>query len=317
MDHDAHRYNNRRSGEGLRAADTDLENAFARSFEPLGERHGVRTGEANRRVSWYYGVPSTRDDERWLGYLRTAGGTVFDPPLWNSEPSDQPVELPAGNDGVPQSDIDASWSTGLDGDYVQAIIDYASGDNVYDIADGISYPCSPTFMGLPMEVRRKIYRYVLVEADVIRIMPASSTTPGITRTSRRIRGESMRVHLKENVFVLRVHSCYPIAPENFFIKDERPRHWLSRVQHLTYMWSGRHDWANLKWWLRLHHANGVHAPKAEAHHSSWVEEPCRAFVMVRLPVLKNAPWEDVRDVLELWKKSTETRHGSSGPIFWT
>lgn len=221
---------------------------------------------------WYLGIPSIKADATWLGYLRTAGGTIPGPPLAELEDSHLPAELDAGNDGIrhPDYTTNARLST-EQGDYVLACLSFASGDNIFSqVARKASRHFEPTILDLPIELRMQIFRHALVENDKIVIIRVLSVTPGLTRTNRQVREETMEIFLQENVFVLNIHDFYPVAPENFFIEKERLRHWLSKVAHLDYTWSGEHNWTNLRAWLQIHRANGVRPRRAEVCQSKWL-----------------------------------------------
>ncbi|EME42022.1 hypothetical protein DOTSEDRAFT_105810, partial [Dothistroma septosporum NZE10] len=108
-------------------------------------------------------------------------------------------------------------------------------------------------LGLPQEVRNKIYRHVLVYGRSIPITPDFCGTPGLIRTNRQLHEETMNIWLHHNIFILHVRDCCPVAPQGFFIGNKHQRHWLYQAPWLTYTWSGEHHWDNLRDWLRIYH----------------------------------------------------------------
>ncbi|KAK4613860.1 hypothetical protein CLAFUW4_09136 [Fulvia fulva] len=319
MDHDAHKYNDRRSNNDLYAAANPGRDIFERAVEPLMIAEGVPLRPANKRCSWYLGVPSVKHDTEWLSFLRTAGNTAPDPEVENARPPAEvedaqlPVELDAGDDGVAELNEDTSF-TAEEREWARDCMAFASGNSVYRIPPRASSSSTPTLMGLPQELRNQIYRLALVDINKIPITRASHTTPGLTRTSHQLREETYAIYLEENIFVLNIHDFGPVAPKTFFIGKNHQKHWLSQVACLDYTWSGEHKWANLKSWLQVYHANGVRPPRAEAGQSSWLRLPCQAFLLVE--ALKDVPWNNVSEVLEHWKIRTEIAQSGSAAFVW-
>jgi hypothetical protein len=103
-------------------------------------------------------------------------------------------------------------------------------------------------LGLPGELRNRIYRYALVQHDRIIIDKNDGNgcmQPGILRVCRQLRQEITKIYYEENTFRLNIYDCR---------LEPQPKHWIWKTGEQLWMSSsGEPMWSNLIEWMRRIH----------------------------------------------------------------
>ncbi|KAK4613801.1 hypothetical protein CLAFUW4_09494 [Fulvia fulva] len=166
-----------------------------------------------------------------------------------------------------------------------------------------------TLLGLPGELRNRIYRLALFEENRIKIDATNHTLPPLLRTCRQIRNEATSIHLKENRFGIVIHNLYPQAPV------ASSGHWYVKTKY-TVSWSGVANWENLKAWMKLRYNHELCGAKASNSPVNLVLSGAAggASKMVKLMRAKGLTWDDIEPMLEEYKLGVEHSHGQMQ--FW-
>lgn len=173
-----------------------------------------------------------------------------------------------------------------------------------------SPPSRGSLLGLPGELRNRIYRLVVVFSDrdhQIRISPENHSQPALLKSNRQIRKETTKIFEKENVFNCLVHDTKPITPSD--------HHWIWRSSFTFYVPVGpKMVWSNLKQWVKDNFENQVDSVGPRNAIRKETKVIAKAFELShRMSELdRNVSWAAVDAVLEIWK---ETLHVMD-PDFW-
>ena len=159
---------------------------------------------------------------------------------------------------------------------------------------------TPTLLGIPAELRNRIYRYALVVLDdhlcnEVYIDEDNYHMPGILRASRQLRDEGTQMYLEENSFVLGMND-FKFAPQR--------QHWIwTKVgdRGLYKELEGQISLGNINKWLKqFWRERDPYAPRAwrwdEYDETSPTERiAIEAFNIVE--TLFDTPWRKVKEVL--------------------
>lgn len=106
---------------------------------------------------------------------------------------------------------------------------------------------TPTLMGIPGEIRNRIYRFALINDKSVRLDREACAEPALLSASRQIRKEARPIFQKENLFTIHVHD---------FVAPTKP-HWIwySEVpqERIYITMCGDPIWNNLCTWLQDYH----------------------------------------------------------------
>ena len=159
----------------------------------------------------------------------------------------------------------------------------------------IQYP-QTHLLGLPGELRNRIYRYVLVSDETIHIDPDCFQQPALLRTCTQVRNETSSIYYKENDFEFEVlefnisalmswwqhgRSHYQVAP---------PPASYCEIDEIGTR-------ADLLSWLRRAHRGDVPFFVAGERSVWWMKNIAHFFKTVRI-LGDETPWEKVVKVLE-------------------
>lgn len=172
-------------------------------------------------------------------------------------------------------------------------------------------PAPPaSLLGLPSELRNSIWRYVLLEADEIKLQPGSDATqPGLLRVNRQIRSETCSIYARENAFAVVVQDLQ-FAPHK--------GHWVWNQgdgEGEGLLLEGRLSWTNLLEWVFAHwkgEATGLQylsrKASADEEASAWEKAGAKivlvneAFRVADDLRRQNVSWEVVARTLEAMKR---------------
>ena len=174
-----------------------------------------------------------------------------------------------------------------------------------------------SLLGLPREIKNTIYRLVLVHADdPIFIESASSTTkppgePGILRTCRTIRSETLRIYYMENSFLMRADDMEPDLVLAF--------HRIS-VQHsveldVVVLPHGLRRWCNLRRWLHEFHHSRAYGLGISVEYNRHFEDTESQIIesMFRIAkTLQALPWSTTDSVLGDLRATLVSEHSGWG-----
>ena len=157
----------------------------------------------------------------------------------------------------------------------------------------------PTLLGLPAEIRNKIYRYALVEQAPIDITEHSCVEAALTRTSRQLRFETQPIYSKENQFKFYVVDCKPQVPRCW------TEYWLWKAHGkpgftVVLEISGGLNWTNLLGWLKACHAGKMFSfdlPTKISRASFDTKTAARTFQILR--EMEGLPWARIKAVVEV------------------
>lgn len=110
---------------------------------------------------------------------------------------------------------------------------------------GSEYPRA-SLLGIPGELRNTIYRYALLEDQLVKLSPQNHQLPGLLRTCSQIRDEANEIYQIENNFQVDAWNMKLCIPKNY------AEHWMSSLEH-SHFWitmRGSTDWKNFMVWLR-------------------------------------------------------------------
>ena len=158
-------------------------------------------------------------------------------------------------------------------------------------------------LGIPGELRNRIYQYVLVEGEGrdnddggIYIDDNNYQLPGILRASKQLRDEGIDIYLNENYFTLRIRNL-KFAPQR--------QHWIWNKIYHEYLFQqhfGNRSWTNFKEWLKEYWKGGPsNFPRMPIIEDASEDERIfdRAFDIV--DSLWDLRWERVEEVLETFR----------------
>lgn len=173
-------------------------------------------------------------------------------------------------------------------------------------------PPRASLLGLTGELRNQIYRLAIVGPDRVTIDAANPVPPqpGLLRTCRQLRNETLDIFYRENSFRYRVVDLkLPMRPDY-------PRATVSKyVVSFAGISTGTHvlNWQNFYRWLKDYHYHRANRFLA-GHSTHSIKALCGAFKIVRqLRTNPQIKWEEVEKVLEAWKESV----AFGGAITWT
>lgn len=182
-------------------------------------------------------------------------------------------------------------------------------------ANSTDSPSRTSLLGLPGEIRNKIYRHALVVHDTSHqpgsdLLDPIPEQPALLRTCEQIRSEAASIYYAENQFCLFLDDFID-TPAIAWI--EHASRYVDRqqlqVQWDWGIWGVRHgDWPNLLQMLR--HAHEGRLPPFEAS-AMWSESTGhgtdkhleRLFAIT--PGLAEVPWTNVEQVLQHYAEGTE------------
>ncbi|KAK3709932.1 hypothetical protein LTR37_010551 [Vermiconidia calcicola] len=175
----------------------------------------------------------------------------------------------------------------------------------------------PTLLGLPGELRNKIYRNVLLERHAIRFTSTSCQQPSMLQTCWQIRTEATPIFYEENKFEVEVVdlACAPHS-KHWRWNDDLP------VKNVSICFKGQDSWSNFLGWLKKYHNHevrgldvgadigdvGAYYGNVGAPYGNVTLE--QAFYIV--DSLIDLPWTRVEEVLNAYKKAVNTREEEPG-----
>ena len=184
-------------------------------------------------------------------------------------------------------------------------------------------PYSPSLLGIPGELRNKIYRYALVEPEKIRLgqchccylgLEQPFHRPGLLRTSRQLRDEAEDIYYKENTF----STCV------WRLSRPHPGHWVYHkgvtveIQDPGATPSDEYTWSNFKMRLKQFYYDALptHDPgnlriEHSGHWAPAVWECCKALHIGRAA---GKDWKHFEAIIESDDEVTEAEdEGLEGP----
>jgi hypothetical protein len=169
-------------------------------------------------------------------------------------------------------------------------------------------PSPKSLLGLPAELRNRIYRFAVSADGRIPITTSAGfTEPPLLLTSKAIRQEAIGIYYLENDFDLVVVSWDPSI-------------YSLQVQKAESMWNnykidllnqikvrilrrGHTSWKNFKRWMRMHYDERVDEAGPMLEPTKTASLPPMQKIMVGMFVVANrmkaSPWDEVEQVLEL------------------
>ncbi|KAK5124413.1 hypothetical protein LTR85_001630 [Meristemomyces frigidus] len=164
---------------------------------------------------------------------------------------------------------------------------------------------SPTsLLGLPAELRNRIYMLALLESDAVTINKNNYIQPGLLRTCRQVRSESSGLYYTLNTFRIDVTDCDFRADRTF---KQHAAKFKAKMQ-LTGQ-AGRSSWGNLVKACKVCHEGRGTGVKYATNTSIGWRYAGRAFELV--VVLKKVPWVQVEAALEALKATMATSGGET------
>ncbi|KAK3724441.1 hypothetical protein LTR37_001065 [Vermiconidia calcicola] len=158
-----------------------------------------------------------------------------------------------------------------------------------------SSPAAPTFLGLPGELRNRIYRFALLVNGQVEVNKSNYMQPGLLRASKQLRMESCKIFHEENAVHLIIYNM------KF---EPQPQHWIwtRTPEHQPHMLEefSTASWDNLKDWLRRRwEGDGVRGLRGCAYERARIFT--EAFNIV--DSMANSPWSVVEQVLEAFRRA--------------
>ncbi|TKA66663.1 hypothetical protein B0A55_09028 [Friedmanniomyces simplex] len=158
-------------------------------------------------------------------------------------------------------------------------------------------PMSP-FLDLPRELRDQIYRFALLSPEPIIISRHCEFQPGLLRTNRQLRNETLEIWFTENELQLEIHDLD--LPLLVRFRQLLAKYRAPGVQNVVCRWRGECVWANVVKGLRMLHGDpGLleifpRSPSLLGQERVWRGVCCGADVVEGM---KGEEWGDVDLVL--------------------
>jgi hypothetical protein len=155
-----------------------------------------------------------------------------------------------------------------------------------------------SLLGLPGELRNRIWRFALLEDGDITIDVNHHQAPALLRTSRQCRQETAEIFYQENAFL---HCIVDLKSE------PQPNHWvwaLPSKGHF-FVYNGGRSWTNFTDWLHLYHAKVISTIPARPNDPQDVFAAILGEVANIVIKAEKLPWANVVGILESLRKVME------------
>ena len=168
--------------------------------------------------------------------------------------------------------------------------------DTYNAAPTLVNPGIPSILALPPELRNKIYRFILVSGNEIRLAGDARSQPAILRVNRQIRQEAISIYYSENEFRINIIDLNGNAmiPFRRLMLRYRSR---NRCGNFRLLAKQSTNWSNLKIWLRAFYDNCGLACGKISGKSANGRTIAAAFRMV-LFARERRSWKEVEHSLE-------------------
>lgn len=164
----------------------------------------------------------------------------------------------------------------------------------------------PSFMGLPPELRTRIYNYALYEKRGVMISKAGGIPePGLLRASKTVRDEALGIYYTANTVGVVINSYDFTIDKLLFAKFRALARTYGRFRppRLMRHHPGTPNWKNLKKGLRMQHEDKLFRTgtlDAEGQLSNSRPEIRIIYGMITaVRAMRASKWEDVEQTLEL------------------
>ncbi|KAK4623594.1 hypothetical protein CLAFUW4_05285 [Fulvia fulva] len=172
-------------------------------------------------------------------------------------------------------------------------------------------------LGLPGELRNKIYSLALVSESDITVTATGPSQPPLIRTCHQIREEALSVYYTDNSFTLRVQDHNGVALEHFSLLRRQYFDGTrgDRLSKTTVQRVGKRSWKNLLAWLEAAHSRGMDIPVLPP--SSTALQSREKVLLYSLAdtagvQLRQAPWDTVKVVLKGMRPALVRHHSKWG-----
>lgn len=160
-------------------------------------------------------------------------------------------------------------------------------------------PNEKTLLGLPPELRNRIYRYALVTSHRVNISASQPNKPGLLSCCKQIPVEATGIFTRENIFSTTITDLRPSIPHSHWLRrDVRGR---SCGLHLA----GSPNWQNFEVWLKQIHAREIPAFSIHYGAVNWHRAAVRAVKIV--VQMRRVEWAVVESVLQEYKEALDSK----------
>ena len=162
-------------------------------------------------------------------------------------------------------------------------------------------------LGLPAEVRNRIYRFALIENDVLELSATSPTPPGLLIVSKQIREETVAMYYTENRFILVIVDFDGEAvtrPVEVYRKCFTPTGTGAQAKQqgiIGIYTAGVPNWRNLVGWCKAIHRGSMPVLKERPGGGDRMNMSIAAIHKV-VWGMRSRPWEEVEEVFEGFRK---------------
>ena len=158
-------------------------------------------------------------------------------------------------------------------------------------------------LGLPAEVRNRIFRFALLEADQIELSASSPIPPGLLSVSKQIREETLYLYYGENHFTIVMvdYDIQAVMP-SFRVQNRHFKpHGKAGCGVVSFDCRGVPNWQNFVEWCRLVHNHKMFAYSVE---SDCTDERVISLAAIQDVILtmQDRAWSEVQRVLEGFRK---------------
>ena len=162
-------------------------------------------------------------------------------------------------------------------------------------------------LGLPAEVRNRIYRFSIIKSDEwIQLSATSPLLPGLLSTCKQIREETINLYFTENKFEIELldYNAEAVVPAHqlhgkYYAPSPTTKQDISSLPPFKFL--GVPNWQNFVGWCRVVHQQRMPGLGVQSDNTDETEIAIAAIhdVVINMSV---RPWEEVENVLEGFRK---------------
>lgn len=157
---------------------------------------------------------------------------------------------------------------------------------------------SNSLLGLPAELRNRIYRFALIKPKTIDIDQSKWPThqPALLKTCKQIRREALGVFYFENKFCARIYDWDPVVKDRF---SRLMVAYNTKCPQLSHSFKGSPNWTNLLEWLRAVHEGRISGISDCVGRARTSERKLVGILfLIARRTRVNMPWPEVVRLLE-------------------
>lgn len=159
-----------------------------------------------------------------------------------------------------------------------------------------------TLLGLPAELRNKIYYYALTKLENdnfgnnhIEINPSSHKEPGLLRVCSQTRNEASPIYFNQFIWLIVEDTALPLAKSHWFWKKVD-------LEHRHIIFEGRCDWTKLRIWFKMCHGGEFMLPGFYGGDAAW--ETIQEAFCIAIDT-RESSWESAELVLRSFKRGVD------------